>query len=290
MSILRIHIVLVAIFGTLVFGWLITGRYLWIVALISGLDWLLINLANRVSDVVEDLANRIPGAERVAAKPTVFLALFIVLLAGSFVFTVRFFPEITFWRVLIQITGIFYNFKIIPAKGGFARLKDRYFFKNVLSAFGFFITCFGYPLAMAKYNVPLGWGYVVALVLYFTPYELTFEIFYDLRDVDGDRKAGVNTYPVVHGQEVSVKIINALLALSCSVLIGSFFMRIVGVREMLMMGGPVIGYLVMRRLIPQGTTIAHCVWITHLATALQIMFLVGTALWLKAGMPANVFW
>lgn len=37
---------------------------------------------------------------------------------------------------------------------------------------------------------------LLALVLFFVPFELTYEILYDMRDLDGDRRAGVPTYPV----------------------------------------------------------------------------------------------
>ena len=43
-SILRIHIILIAMMAALVFGWLFSGTYVWGVALLGGLDWLLINL------------------------------------------------------------------------------------------------------------------------------------------------------------------------------------------------------------------------------------------------------
>ena len=289
LSILRIHIVLIAVFGLLVFGWLLTGRYFVGVALIAGLDWLLINLANRVSDIAEDLANRIPGAERVASSKVAYLVAFVVLLAGSFVLSILIYPEITWWRILMQFTGFVYNFKVIPAQKGWIRLKNLYFFKNFLSAFGFFITCFGYPLAMCGYAPALGWSAVPALVLYFVPYELSFEIFYDFRDVEGDRKEGVRTYPVVHGQETSVKIIDGLLIGSVLISFAAFFIGAIGAREALMAGGPAIQYLVLHPLIRRGVTTSHCVWVTHMGTGLLAFYLAGTAVWVKLGLMKNFF-
>ena len=288
-SILRIHIVLVAVLGTLTFGWLTTGRYLVWVALIAGLDWMLINLANRVSDVAEDLANQIPGAARVSASKRLFLGAFVVILVGSFALTIHLFPQLTAWRVLIQGTGFFYNFKVIPSQRGRIRLKDRYFFKNFLSAIGFFITCFGFPLAMSAYDPKIGWVGAAFLILYFTPYEMTFEIFYDLRDVEGDRKQNVRTYPVVHGPEVSVKIINALLAVSVAVSCLGFLVGGLGARELLMAGGPVIQFFVIRLLVEKGPTTDHCIGVTHLASGLLALYLIGTAAWLWLGLPANIY-
>ena len=289
LSILRVHIIGIAVFGTIVLGWLITGRYLVWIALIGGFDWLLINLANRVSDTVEDIANDIPGTRKVADSRTAFLLAFIVLLAGSFIVSILLYPQITAWRILIQITGLLYNFKLIPGKSGRTRLKDRYFLKNFLSAFGFFITCFGYPLAMCGYSPAIGWAAVVVLVLYFVPYELTFEIFYDLRDVDGDRVANVRTYPVVHGEKTSVKIIDALLAGSFTIILAAFLLGIVGVREGLLAAGPLLQFFILHPRIKRGVTTGDCIRITNIGTAMLAFYWVATSVWLWLGLPENVF-
>ena len=41
-------------------------------------------------------------------------------------------------------------------------------------------------------------------------FELSYEVLYDLRDVDGDRAAGVRTYPVVHGLAVGWNVARGL--------------------------------------------------------------------------------
>ena len=51
--------------ASITFGWLMTGRYVWAAAGLSALDWFLINLANKVTDIEEDLRNGIQGTERV---------------------------------------------------------------------------------------------------------------------------------------------------------------------------------------------------------------------------------
>ena len=84
LSIARYHIVLIAMTASLVFGWLTTGRYGWLLAYVVGLDWFLINLFNKVTDVEEDLKNGIPGTERVLAKKQLLTALAYGLLIGSF--------------------------------------------------------------------------------------------------------------------------------------------------------------------------------------------------------------
>lgn len=288
LSILRIHIVLIAIMGTLVFGRLICGEYLVAVALIAGIDWILINLANRVSDITEDMENAIPGTWRIQGNEKIIIFAFCAILAGSFIFTAVYFPQLTFWRILIQITGILYNFKLIPAPNGRFRLKDQYFFKNFMSAFGFFITCFGFTLAMSGYSPLIGWKGVVALVFFFMPFELTFEIFYDLRDVPGDSKAGVKTYPVVHGSDTAINIINALLGFSLCWIIVAFFTGMIGARELLMAFAPVILFIIYRKKTKATPTSADCVMVTHIGSGLLVFYLVGTAIWLMLGLPANI--
>ena len=55
---------------------------------------------------------------------------------------------------------------------------------------------------------------IAAVIGFFFVFEHTFEVLYDLRDVDGDRAVGVPTYPVVHGPRVSASIVYALCGLS----------------------------------------------------------------------------
>lgn len=289
LSIFRIHIVLIAIFGTILFGWFISGRYLVLIALIVGIDWMLINGLNRVSDITEDLANKIPGTERIARNKVVFVALFIGVLVASFIFTVIYYPELTFWRISTQIVGFLYSFKIIPTSSRRVRLKDFYFFKNFLSASGFLFTCFGYTLANCGYAPLIGWPAVITLILFFVPYELTFEIFYDLRDVQGDTEQGVKTYPVVHGKKISEKIINYLLAGSVMVMTIGFLAGTVGVREFLMIGGPINQFFILRPKIRQGPTTSDCIWVTNLGSFFIGIYLIGAAIWLRLNLPENIF-
>ena len=52
------------------------------------------------------------------------------------------------------------------------------------------------------------------LIGFFLPLEITYEILYDLRDVNGDRALEVPTFPVVHGVAWSHRAIDLLLVLS----------------------------------------------------------------------------
>ncbi len=84
LAIVRSHIVRIAMAATLVLGWLMTGERPWALARSAGLDWFLIDLLNRVTDLDEDLANGVQGTERVARrKRAVTVASFALLVTGA---------------------------------------------------------------------------------------------------------------------------------------------------------------------------------------------------------------
>lgn len=289
LAIARYHIVLVAMTACVTFGWIFTGKYAFGVALVVGVDWFLINLMNRITDIAEDLKNGIPGTERVARQKTALTLLAAALLLGSFAVTTYLWPALLPWRIAVQLIGLGYNYRIVPSPKGLSRFKEMYFFKNFGSAVLFILTCFAYPLVTSHVPRIVPFGTVVVVACFFVPFELTYEILYDLRDLEGDRAEGVPTYPVVHGPGRARQIIDALLALSCGVLVVGFELRLVGVRELLMLFAPATQLFFYRPRYRRGLTTPDCVWLTHLGSAQLVLFLVGTALWLRAGLPANVF-
>jgi 4-hydroxybenzoate polyprenyltransferase len=308
LAIARYHIVLVAMGGMMTFGWLMTQRYLFALALVVGLDWFLINLLNRITDIAEDLRNHIAGTERVAQKQRPLTALAAVLLVGSFVLTHLVWPQLTPLRVAVQLIGLGYNYRIVPSLRGLTRFKEMYFFKNFGSAVLFVLTCFAYPLAVAGPQRVLSWPAIGTLALFFMLFETTYEILYDFRDLEGDRALGVPTYPVVHGERTAYRIMNGLLITAELVLAVGLVTGALGVREALMAVAPLVQYLFYRRYRvaaapPTNTAAAtapaesfhmalgarDCVLLTHLGTAQLILFLCGTALWQHFGLPANIY-
>lgn len=303
-AILRLHIVGVGCAAMLVFGWIATGqRFFWLVPVVA-IDWFAINLVNRVTDLAEDLENGIPGTARVARRKNLFLALSVGLFASSLAVTHAVWPALTPWRLVVEAIGVLYNYRLIPvpaslARGrgprggapsgwGLARFKELYFFKNTMSAVLFVLTCFVYPVAAAgALVVPV--ATVVVLVAFFVPFELTYEILYDFRDLEGDRREGVPTYPVVHGPLAARRLLDALLGLSVAALALGLGLGWLGLREGLMVVAPLAQLGFYRPRFARGLTHDDCVWLTHLGTAQLALFLVGTELWLRAGLPANVF-
>lgn len=288
LAIIRYHIVLIAMTATLVFGWLMTGERPWALALIAGLDWFLINLLNRVTDLDEDLANGIQGTERVARQKRAVSIGSFALLFGSLA-THLWFPEITPLRIAVQTIGMAYNYRLVPTPRGMARLKELYFFKNFGSACIFVLTCFGYPLARSGWAPSMSWAAITTLIAFFLLYEITFEILYDLRDLPGDRAEKIPTYPVVHGEAIALRIVDGLLAGSAIVLGGALFAGVIGVREGLMLAAPLGQRLLYPSRVERGLTSADCIFLTHVGSVELVLYLIGTACWSAAGLPANVF-
>lgn len=284
----RYHIVLVAVTATVVFGWLMSGRYLGPLAAVVGIDWFLINLLNRITDLAEDTHNQVPGTARVAAQKGWLTALSLVLLVASFVSTHVVWPQLTPWRVAVQLIGLAYNYRVVPTPSGLSRLKEMYFFKNFGSSVLFVLTCFVYPIVTAGHPL-MTMPAISTLALFFVLFETTYEILYDFRDLEGDRLLRVPTYPVVHGEKTAERIMIGLLAGSALTLIVGVALGILGVRELLMIVAPLGQFLFYRPRLRRGLTSNDCLWLTHLGSAQLVLFLVGTALWRSAGLPENIF-
>ncbi|MEO6577128.1 MAG: UbiA family prenyltransferase, partial [Polyangiaceae bacterium] len=266
---------------------LVTGRVPSFLLVVVALDWFFINLLNRVTDIEEDLKNGIPGTARVAQKKTLLTISSFAAMAMSFLVTHLVWPALTPWRVAVQVVGFAYNYKIVPTPRGMSRLKEIYFFKNFGSSILFVLTCFVYPIVASQTRV-MPWPGVVVLAAFFVPFELTFEILYDLRDIEGDRIENVPTYPVVHGVLRARQIIDALLLVSAAVLLVGLSERWIGLREGMMLAAPAIQFFFYRKRFTRGLTTPDCIHLTHLASALLAFYLLGNMIWLKLGMPANV--
>ena len=288
LSIARYHIVLIAMAGMVTFGWLMSGRYLWGLSLIVGLDWFLINLMNRITDIAEDRKNAIPGTERVAQRMRLLTWLSALLLGGSLLATHALWPRLTPYRILVQVIGLAYNYRLLPRRHGFARFKELYFFKNFASACLFILTCFVYPYVVAEQALALRGGAVAILAVFFLLFEHTYEILYDFRDLEGDTAEGIPTYPVVHGPQGGRRILSALLWLSAAVLGVGVASGILGVREGLMVAAPLLQWLFYRHRLLKLTS-RDCVQLTHMGTALLTLFLCGTAVWRHYGLVSNIY-
>lgn len=279
----RIHIVAIAALGTCTFGWLLFGVHPWALAAIAALDWMLVNLLNRVVDLTEDRANQIAGTDFVARHRRAFLYGGFGTLAASLVAVGFVYPGVTPLRLGYHLLGFSYNWALLP---GVRRIKERYFWKNTASATGFLITVFGYPLAAAGWStahlVPGITGATIACAIgFFFLFELSFEVIYDLRDLPGDAAAGVRTYPVVHGERAAIRIIDGLLLASSACLLLGYATAVVPWRMVVMVLGPLLQVVVYKRAVKRGITSRDCVRLTWIGTGLLLAY----HLWIVAGLP-----
>ena len=283
LSISRLHIVAIAAFGTLTFGWLFTGLHAPSLALIAAVDWFLVNLVNRVVDIPEDRTNRIAGTELVARRSRALLVLSVAVLAGSFVVVQLIEPQIWPLRVAYHLLGLVYNVRLIPTGRGRTRLKELYAVKNTASAVGFMITVFGYPLVALAGARTVGWGYVATMAVFFFFSELSYEVVYDLRDVEGDRQAKVPTFPVVHGRAVTRVIVYGLLGTSALALIAGYAVRAIDWAGFIMVVGLVVQLVAYRRFDARGVNARDCIRLTLTGAGL----LAAYNAWVLVGLPLS---
>jgi 4-hydroxybenzoate polyprenyltransferase len=273
----RLHIVAIAALGTFTFGWLFSGQHLWLLAAVSGLDWFLVNLLNRVVDLKEDAANHIDGTAFVARHRRAILVGGFGLLAGSLVALYPLAPQLTPLRLAYHLLGFSYNWPLFP---GGRRLKQLYFWKNTASATGFMLTVFGYPLAAAG-HARLGLAGIAAAAVFFFLFELSYEVLYDLRDAPGDAAAQVRTYPVVHGERAAVRIIDGLCATAMLALVAGYAAGVLPWRAFIMVVAPALQLVLYKRALRRGITSADCIGITWLGAGLLAAYHV----WVAAGLP-----
>ncbi len=282
LSLTRFHIVLIASAGSLVFGWLLTGTLHPAMSALVGLDWFLINLMNRGADTAEDAVNAIEGAETAARHRRAIFRFAGVLLGASLVVHLFWHPVLVPVRVALHLLGFAYNFPLLRrGDGARARLKTVYGVKNTASCVGFLVTLFVYPAVAFELREGVDLVYVLLLAAYFAPFEYSFEVMYDLRDVRGDAALGVRTFPVVKGQAWSARLVVLLNVASLHVLVwGAAFGRL-GLQEVILGVGPVVQLLLLLRGLQRGFTERLCTALTYLFFGM----LAGYVVWVVTGMP-----
>lgn len=285
-SVGRFHIVAIASLALITFGWIFTGRYFLMLAGFCALDWFLVNLLNRVVDLEEDRVNRIVGTDFVSRNRRTIFVVGVSTLVGSLVLAVFVAPAIIPLRLAFHALGFSYNWALIP---GLPRLKQLYFFKNTASATGFMLTVFGFPLVTAAadgiaLSSDVSWAGVAVVAGFFFLFELSYEVVYDLRDAEGDRAAAVRTYPAVHGERVSVWIIDCLLAVSSLALIVGYATGVVPWRAFVMILAPVLQVVLYKRWVKRGVQSNDCITITWIGAGL----LGAYNLWVLAGLPLDL--
>lgn len=276
-SVSRLHIVAIAALGTFTFGWLFTGEHLWLVSGLTAADWFVVNLTNRVVDLKEDRLNAISGVGFVERHRRALVATAFLVLALSLALGHLFVPALLPLRVAFHALGLAYNYPLLP---GGRRIKELYFFKNTASATGFMLTVFGFPL-VSKSTAVLPTSAILFSAIFFFLFELSYEVIYDLRDAPGDAKANVRSYPVVHGFDGAVRIIDGLIFGSMAALIIGYAVGSLPWRIFIMICAPLIQLAYYKRALKRGITSRDCILLTWLGAALLFTY----HLWIAAGLP-----
>ncbi len=216
-SIARLHIVAIGALGTLTFSWALCGVRDPLLASFSACDWFVVNLLNRVVDVVEDEKNGVAGADVVARNARRTVAVGVGVLLVSLIASAVLVPETVPVRLAFHALGFAYNWRLLPRR---RRIKQLAFWKNTASATGFLLTCFAVPLVVHTLRVDV--VTVVVAAVFFFLFELSYEVLYDLRDVEGDALAGVKTWPVLYGPVIGARVLVAQLLASFVVVVVGF--------------------------------------------------------------------
>lgn len=280
-SIARIHIVAIGAMGTLTFAYALCGARPWLLALVCASDWFVVNLLNRVVDLKEDAANKIDGTELVARHKRAVLVVGFGTLVASFVVTAMFVPALLPFRVAFHALGFAYNWRLLPTPWGRVRIKDLAFWKNTASATGFMLTVFCYPLATHARLASVSFETIAFAAAFFFLFELSYEVLYDLRDVDGDRLANVRTWPVMLGPRGGFFVAVGLMVASFVVVAAGYVTGALPWRIAIMGAAPLMQLVLAWRMVRRGITSRDCIAITWLGTAL----LGGWHLWEFFGLP-----
>lgn len=273
----RFHIVAIAALAAAVFGWLFDGRLGLLAGALVGADWFLLNLWNRIADVPEDLRNGIDGTDFVAAHARSLSLGAWAALAASLLLPLG--RPLLALRLAFHAGGFVYSFRV---RG--VRIKEIFVFKNVFSGLLFIASVIGYPLALSA-AAPRA-AEVLALAAFFLPLEITYELIYDLRDVEGDRAEGIVTVPVAWGAERTRALIQALIAASALALVSGYACGALRWRELVLIAAPLQQALVLRFWIPAAVTKRDAVRITYLGAAQLLSY----ALWVAARLPLERPW
>jgi 4-hydroxybenzoate polyprenyltransferase len=149
----------------------------------------------------------------------------------------------------------------------------------------FLLSVGAYPLLGRSEPLTMSIPAIVSVLVFFLTFELSFEVIYDLRDVEGDTRVGVPTYPVVHGIGASAVIVYGLCVAAVAALVVARALAWTTTRETLMAVAPLLQIGFLRARGPANVTRADCTGITYGGAILLVVFLVGTALWQRAGLP-----
>jgi 4-hydroxybenzoate polyprenyltransferase len=276
----RPHILAMASLAALVFGWLFSGRFLPVLPALVAADWFVVNLLNRAVDINEDARNGVPGTvflRRHGQAVSVATALFGVVVLGVGHLAL---PSVTPLRLVFHAIGVAYNYRVLPWPGGRTRFKEIYALKNLSSGILFVISVILVPLVGTDGDA-LAVQRAAWLGAFFLPLELTYEVLFDLRDVEGDKQEGVPTFPVIHGEGWAYGLCTALLAVSAVVPLVGYAVGPLRVRDAVLAAGALQQAAALAYVWRRGASGTRVVNVTYMGAAQLASFWI----WVAAGLP-----
>lgn len=191
---------------------------------------------NKLTDLAEDGVNDPEQAAFFGSRKRLFTllsagayvaALCLSALGGSMAFALTLFPG---------VLGVLYSSRWLPGPGA-DRLKDVLVVGTAAVAVAWAVPLALLPLAFAGGAV--GLGSVVVLVFFFVRTVVAVELF-NVRDVEGDRREGVGTLPVVLGVGPTQAVLGALNVCSLALLVGAVLVG--ALSPTVLAVAPAIGY------------------------------------------------
>ncbi|HUN54157.1 MAG TPA: UbiA family prenyltransferase [Smithella sp.] len=169
-----------------------------------GIDYLIITLAvacicqwNRLTDAKEDARNCPDDLKDAQSKSRAIKAFCYV--TGTSIILLSLLTEPS-WELAGLVAfgaavGFFYNTPLIPSRPNL-RLKNLFIIKNLSSGAGWSLGLLVFPMMRAHTQPD---GLFLTAFVYMFAMVMTYEVMWDIRDVEGDSQAGIRTVPVVLG-------------------------------------------------------------------------------------------
>ncbi len=178
---------------------------------------------NRLTDVREDVVN-LPDRSYAIKKHR--KGLVYLILAGLISSCVlAFFRNVLSVLFIIFGLGLLYSVKWIPKKISkrYRRFKDILLVKNIVISATWSITT---VLIVSQYlNL---FNYSVLFLLVFVFLKLTINtIFFDMRDVKGDKKNGIKTVPVMLGMNKTRRLLYSVNVIVALFILFSVFLKLI---------------------------------------------------------------
>ncbi len=184
-----------------------------------GIDYLIITLAvacicqwNRLTDVKEDALNCPDDLKDAQAKSGAIKVF--CYAGGTIAILLALFTEPS-WKLVGLVAfgaavGYFYNTPLLPS-WPHLRLKNLFIIKNLSSGAGWSLGLLVFPMLRAHTQPD---GLFLTAFVYMFAMVVTYEIMWDMRDIEGDALAGIRTLPIVLGIN-NARIYTAILQFFC---------------------------------------------------------------------------